>query len=61
MISTTIADYKVTAKLGQGGMGVVYRAERADYGDGVDSKHCVVRVVSNFFTELNENAPAGKE
>ena len=44
MLNTTIAHYKITSKLGQGGMGEVYRATH-------------LKLVTNWFTELNELVP----
>jgi serine/threonine-protein kinase len=38
MLDTTIAHYKITAKLGQGGMGEVYRATDTKIGREVSDQ-----------------------
>ena len=58
MIGQTIAHYKVTAKLGAGGMGEVYRATDTKQGAAAPTQ---INVVINWFEELKRRVPSGKK
>ena len=49
MLNTTIAHYKITAKLGQGGMGEVYRATDTKLG-----REVAIKVLPAFFAQDKE-------
>jgi serine/threonine protein kinase len=51
MINQTIAHYKITSKLGQGGMGDVYRA--------TDTKSSHAVPFRNVFVYLRKHVPTG--
>ena len=52
--SQTIAHYRITTKLGEGGMGEVWRATDASRGQN-GSVH--VTMLLNFFDELRRKLP----
>ena len=54
MIGETISNFHVTAKLGQGGMGEVYRAQDTKLGRDV-----AIKVLSPALAGLRELVPAG--
>jgi len=52
MIGSSISRYKVLAKLGEGGMGVVYRTEDAEF-DRTVSQECMQTPTSASRTSQN--------
>ena len=66
MIDQKLSQFEITAKLGEGGMGAVYRARDSKLGEG--GRGAVYRardgqrlhLVFNFFDELERIAPTGQ-